>query len=547
MAPLFPETHLPMSFSDIFSRPAQGQSINPVGLGLFVMLCVAALPVFWFGFESLIRAWMTPEYSHGPLIPVISLYLFLRELRATPRPDPAVPTTRWPGYVVLSVGLGISLLGNMVRIPDVVTYGFIIWVGGVVLTLFGWERGKHHQLPVIHLVFMLPLPNFIYWQLTTFLQGVSSELGVWFVQLAGIPVFLEGNIIDLGVLQLQVAEACSGLQYLFPILSFSYLFAILYRGPIWHKAVLLLMAAPLTIFMNSLRIGMIGIIVNSYGIGWVEGFTHFFEGWVIFMACIAILFAIAVGLQRLAPNPLSLREAIDLDTSGMAPIAGRLLSIRARTVTVAAVAVTVLFSAATLTFQPPAPAPLDRDSFLLFPRQLGSWSGVTTQLEPEIEEVLGADDYIMATYMAPGAAQHVNVFSAFYDQQTEGSGIHSPEVCLPAGGWEIFSLDPHQVSFPDTTFGTFEVNRAIIQNGRQQQVVYYWFEQRGQRFTNDFRAKIAVFLDSLLHARTDGALVRFVSPIGPGETAADADARILEIMGEALTRLPRFVPGMDRE
>lgn len=538
-----------MSTSETPSRGGflSNVAMNPVGLGLFVALCVAALPVFWFGFQSLAQAWVTPEYSHGPLIPVISLYLFLRELRGMPRPDPAVPVNRWPGYIVLALGLAISLIGNVVRIPDIVTYGFIVWVGGVVLTLFGWERGKHHQLPVIHLVFMLPLPQFIYWKLTTFLQGVSSELGVWFVRQAGVPVFLEGNIIDLGVLQLQVAEACSGLQYLFPILSFSYLFAILYRGPLWHKALLLVMAAPLTIFMNSLRIGIIGIIVNSYGIGWVEGFTHFFEGWVIFMACIAILFLTAVLLQRLTPNPLPLRQAIDLDTSGMGPVAGRILEVRARTVTLTAVAVTALFSAATIVAQPPAPAPLDRDSFVLFPRQLGGWSGVRTELEPQIEAVLGADDYVNATYMAPGTGAPVNVFSAFYNQQTEGGGIHSPEVCLPAGGWEIFSLDPHMVHFPDTEFGSFEVNRAIIQNGREQQVVYYWFEQRGQRFTNDFAAKLSVFWDSLRYGRTDGALVRFVSPIGPGETPEDADARILEVMGETLTRLPRFVPGMARD
>ena len=107
-------------------------------------------------------------------------------------------------------------------------------------------------------------------------------------------------------------------------------------------------------------------------------------------------------------------------------------------------------------------------------------------------------------------------------------------------------LDAHEVSFPDTPFGTFEVNRAIIQNGTLQQVVYYWFEQRGQRFTNDFVAKLWVVWDSFMHGRTDGALVRFVSPIAPGETAADADARILALMEEALPRIPRFVPGMDR-
>jgi exosortase/archaeosortase family protein len=135
------------------------------------------------------------------------------------------------------------------------------------------------------------------------------------------------------LLKLQVAEACSGLQYLFPILSFSYLFAILYRGPMWHKAVLLLLAAPLTVFMNSFRIGMIGVIVNSYGLGWVEGFTHFFEGWVIFIACVAILFLTAVILQRTTRNPLPLSQAIDLDTGGLGRISTRVLELPRQAVT----------------------------------------------------------------------------------------------------------------------------------------------------------------------------------------------------------------------
>jgi exosortase D (VPLPA-CTERM-specific) len=214
------------------------------------------------------------------------------------------------------LALLFGLFGNLVQIPDLVTYAFIIWVGGVVLTVMGWERGRRHQLPVLHLIFMLPLPQFVFWKLTIFLQLVSSQIGVWFVELMGVPVFLEGNVIDLGVYKLQVAEACSGLRYLFPILSFSYLFGILYKGPFWHKAVLFLMAAPLTVLMNSFRIGMIAVLVNSYGISHAEGFLHFFEGWVIFGACIVVLFLTAIALQRLTPNPLPLADTIDLDTKG---------------------------------------------------------------------------------------------------------------------------------------------------------------------------------------------------------------------------------------
>ncbi|MEO0369835.1 MAG: VPLPA-CTERM-specific exosortase XrtD [Pseudomonadota bacterium] len=516
--------------------------INPTGLIWFLVLSLASIPVFWLGFESLIRAWGTPEYSHGPLIPLISLYLFLRELRQAPPVDEAAPKKRWPGLVVIAFGLALAILGNMVRIPDIVTYAYIIWVGGVVLTIFGWERGKKHQLPVLHLIFMLPLPNFIYWKLTIVLQGISSEIGVWMVQLAGIPVFLDGNIIDLGVYKLQVAEACSGLRYLFPILSFSYLFSILYRGPIWHKAVLLLAAAPLTVLMNSFRIGMIGILVNSYGIGHADGFLHWFEGWVIFGTCIAILFLMAIALQRLTPNPLPLAEAIDLDFNGFGGIMARILDIKpARMITAAAV-LSIAVTATFMTVKAPEPDPIERESFQLFPRSLGDWQGRQFQLDADVERVLGADDYINATYFSPGQPETVNFFSAFYHKQTEGSGIHSPEVCLPVGGWEIFTFETHEVNMPDSIYGTFELNRAVIQKGLDKQMVYYWFEQRGRRMTNDFSAKMTVLYDGFTMGRSDGAIVRFTTAIGRNETEADAEARIEALMAEALPRLPRFIP-----
>ena len=518
------------------------------GTLLFGLLLLASLPVFWRGFVSLIEAWSTPEYSHGPLIPIISLYLFLRELRDAPPVDPDAVPRRWPGLLVIGAALALATLGNMVRIPDIVSYAFIVWTGGVVLTVFGWSRGIRHQLPVLHLIFMLPLPQFLYWHMTIFLQGISSQLGVWFVSLAGVPVYLDGNIIDLGVYKLQVAEACSGLRYLFPILSFSYLFAILYRGPIWHKAVLLLMAAPLTVFMNSFRIGVIGILVNSYGIEQAEGFLHFFEGWIIFMACIAILFAMAVLLQRLTPDPRPLSEAIDLDTSGLNRVSMRILTLPATVALTASLVMTAAVSALYLSIQRPEPDPVARDGFSLFPSNLGEWTSIRTTLEPEIEQVLAADDYINANYVNTTNGNGVHFFSAFYNKQTEGSGIHSPEVCLPAGGWEIFALDTaYRVTFPDTEFGSFEVNRAIIQKGLDKQLVYYWFEQRGQRFTNDFTAKMKVVWDSFTIGRTDGALVRFVTPIGRDEDPAQADARIQTLMEEALPRLPRFIPGVPED
>ena len=195
------------------------------------------------------------------------------------------------------------MAGNLARIPDIVTYAMILWIYGLILVSFGWQRGRQFWPPVLHLVFMLPLPAILYWQLSIKLQFFSSEIGVALIRAMDIPVFLDGNVIDLGVYKLQVAEACSGLRYLFPVMSFSYIFSVLYRGPIWHKAVLLLSAAPITVLMNAFRIGMIGVLVDRYGIEQAEGFLHYFEGWVIFIACVLILFGLARADAVDRPRP----------------------------------------------------------------------------------------------------------------------------------------------------------------------------------------------------------------------------------------------------
>lgn len=533
-----------MSVSSIESNapPTAVRSLTERGgVLVFLAMVLASGPIFWFGMTYLGQTWMTPEYSHGPLIPVISLYLFLRELRdKTPVAQPSRPI-RWPGLAIIALGLLFGIAGNVTQIPDVTGYGIIIWTSGVVLTTFGWAEGRRHQLPVFHLVFMLPLPSVIYWKLSIYLQFVSSQVGVWIVSSLGIPVFLEGNIIDLGVYKLHVAEACSGLRYLFPILSFSYLTAILYRGPFWHKFLLFAAAAPIAVLMNAIRVGFIGVIVNYYGIEHAEGFIHFFEGWVVFLICIGLLFLMAIVLQRLAPNPKPLSEAIDLDFAGLPDQVRRFPRMANSRGLVAALGLCLATTTAFLTIEKPVRPLPDRQTFSLYPPQVGEWTGRRTILTSDVEAALGADDYVNIDFKDPSGIP-LNFFAAYYEEQTKGSGIHSPDVCLPGSGWEIFRFETKTVDMPGTVYGTFDLNRAIIQKGLSKQLVYYWFEQRGQRLTNDFYAKFLVVADSLTKGRSDGGMVRFVTPIIEDEGEEAADARILGFMRQALPSLPRFLP-----
>jgi exosortase D (VPLPA-CTERM-specific) len=517
-----------------------GRTTSTAGFAWLVLAIVSTLPLFWFGLTGLADAWSRPEYSHGPIIPLLSFYMFLRETKFVPPVEEPV-TDRWPGVVIVGLALGLAVVGNLVQIDDLVFYALIVWAAGLVLTGFGWKRGLLFWPSVLHLVFMLPLPQFLYWQVNTTLQLVSSEVGVALVRAAGVPVFLEGNVIDLGVYKLQVAEACSGLRYLFPIMSFSYVFAVLYRGPHWHKAVLLLAAVPIAVLMNSFRIGVIGVMVDRYGIGHAEGFLHFFEGWIIFLSCIAILFAMAVAMRRLSGDRAPLGEAIDMDFTGLGGQLARVLALAPSRALVAAALMTATLSAAWLVAPARAAVEVGRDPFSLFPASLGAWHGAAGALAPNVERTLGADDYLAAFYRHPDEAEGVDLFLSFYVNQTDGNAIHSPEVCLPGAGWEVFEIRPVEIALPGTGRGALTLNRAVIQQGLNRQLVYYWFEGRGRALTGDFAAKFYTLADGMTMGRSDGGLVRVITPIG-AEGEAAADARLQRFLVAAVDRLPRFFP-----
>lgn len=521
--------------------PGGTLAVNPAGLFWLALAALSTLPLFWFGFHGLAQEWVRPEFSHGPVIPVLSFYMFLRELKFVP-PAAQPVTDRWPGAALMIFALLVALAGNVARIDHLVFYALILWIGGLILVGFGWKRGTFFWPSVLHLVFMLPLPYFLYFKINTGLQLVSSEIGVMFVRAAGVPVFLEGNVIDLGVYKLMVAEACSGLRYLFPIMSFSYVFAVLYRGPVWHKIVLLLSAVPIAVLMNSFRIGVIGVLVDRYGIGQAEGFLHFFEGWIIFLSCIGILFGMAVTMRLMSGDRQPLGDAIDMDFTGLGAQLRRVLTAEpSRSLTVAALATLALSAAWSMTPSREA-VRMDRDPYTLFPMSFDGWSGSTAALDPQMERGLGADDYLSGYFRNPEEAAGVDLFLSYYYSQIDGRSIHAPEICLPTGGWEMFSLGPVTVDLPGTQMGAVTLNRAVIQKGLEKQLVYYWFEGRGRHMSHDFMTRFYTVADSMTMNRTDGGLVRLITPILGEETEAEADARLQRFLAATADRLRRFIP-----
>ena len=531
-----------MSVADEIQRPEKAGLFRSNWAGAIAAAVALAIMLvfYWHGFVAMVQAWTRPEYSFGPLVPFVSAYMLLHEIRQ--RPLMADGGSRWPGVAMIAVGLITGFVGNLGQIPYLIAYGFIISVGGLALVLAGIRQGFRYWPGWIHLMFMLPLPNFLYWHLSGYLQRLSSKIGVEVIYAMGIPVFLDGNIIDLGVYKLQVAEACNGLRYLFPLMSFGYLFAVLYRGPLWQKLLLFAMTIPITILMNSFRIGVIGVLVNEFGIGQAEGFLHLFEGWIIFVSCVVILYIVGLILQRLQRHPQTVFNILDLDFDGLFKPLALVRSISITPALAAGVLMIAVGGSAWALMPSNSGQQVERKNLAEFPMTIGGWNGERHSLEEWTVKVLAADDYLLSDFVSSKAGGSVNLFVAYYLSTSDGTGIHSPEICIPGSGWEVFRWDQITVS-PGDGVTPFDVNRAVIQKGQQRQLVYYWFEQRGRRLAGEVETKLYTVYDSAFRGRADGALVRLTTPLGSGETEAAGDRRLQEFMSPALDAFPSFIPG----
>jgi len=472
---------------------------------LLAMLAAACmLYIFRDGLAFMVDVWaMREEYNHAYLIPIVALYLLW--LRAK-----AVAGRRfhgaWSGLLIVILGLASFILGELSSIYTIIQYSFFLTLYGVVITALGWSGFRLVSVPLVYLVFMIPLPGFLYHSLSAEMQLISSELGVAFIRMVGIPVFLEGNVIDLGLMQLQVAEACNGLRYLFPLLSFGFLCGAIYHGPVWHRVVVFLSVIPITILMNSLRIGVIGVLVENFGVEQAEGFLHYFEGWVIFMICVGILILEMWALNR-ASGKRPLMEVFGLDVPPVADMTA-LLPRSANRQFIGAVVLVVLGIGLTIGLQEREGVIPERQSLASFPIRLGDWRGRDHLVDQVYLDELKLDDYLRAVYRNGESGQQVELWIAYYESQRKGESVHSPRSCLPGGGWKMDDFGQRAIGNVGPDGEALTVNRVVITKGEARQLVYYWFEQRGREVTNEYLVKWYIFWDSLTRNRTDGALVR---------------------------------------
>ncbi|MFN0315405.1 MAG: VPLPA-CTERM-specific exosortase XrtD [Burkholderiales bacterium] len=507
------------------------------GWGCLLFTVVLLFLVFGEALARLVHQWETqPEYSFGYLIPFISAFLVWQRKAELER---LVFAGSWWGLALAAIGLLAWGLGRLSTLDTLAHYAFVMVLAGLALAYVGPRGLRLLAVPLIMLLFMVPLPNYLLRELSGALQLISSQLGVSFIRLCGVSVFLEGNVIDLGSMKLQVVEACDGLRYLFPLLTLSFIAAYFYRAPMWKRAIVFLSAIPISVFMNSLRIGLIGITVDRWGRAMAEGVLHDFEGWVIFMISMGLLLAEIWFLTKLAGAKM--RDVFNVQFPESSPTGAK---VRYRPVAKSYLAALAALALAALAAQSvPKTYHLvpKRTPFSQFPMVMDEWRGRPESLGSVYLEQLQLADYLLATYSGASLAP-VNLYVSYYDTQAKGNSAHSPRDCIPGDGWEVKSLEKYEL--PSTEFNkrTLIVNRAVIRKAETTQLVYYWFQQRGRIVAGEYWVKLYLFWDLIARQRSDGAMVRLVTLLHKGEDEAAADQRLGVFVQGALPRLRQFIP-----
>jgi exosortase D (VPLPA-CTERM-specific) len=506
---------------------------------LALVIGILSIWPFWDGLSILWDYWINiPEYSHCLLIPPIAAFLVYQQ---KDRLESMTFSGSWWGVALLVMGGTLLVVGQLGAVYTIVQYAYLLSLYGLVLAFLGWPACRLIAVPLLILLFMVPLPSFLLANLSTKLQLLSSQIGVGFIRLMGVSVFLEGNVIDLGGYKLQVADACSGLRYLFPMMTMGVLMAYFYKGATWKRVVLFFSSIPITVLMNSIRIGIIGVTVEHWGIAMAEGFLHEFQGWMIFMASAALMLGGLVVLHGIGLTQGTWRQAFGVDLPAATPAQAlvRNRKLPASFITAAGVLVILIVAASVIPRQAEIiPA---RSAFSQFPMQLGSWRGSRQSMDAIFTDQLKMDDYVLANYVNDAGAT-TNFYVSWYASQRKGEAVHSPRACLPGGGWQIQDLA--QRTLPGVTINgqPLRVNRAIIRLGNQRQVIYYWFQQRGRVIDNEFAVKWYLFWDALTRRRTDGAMVRLITMLPTAGAEEVADGRLTELAALVAPQLDRYVP-----
>lgn len=230
--------------------------------------------------------WQDPNYTHGFFVPVFSLFLLWegRAKLAALRLEPA-----WSGLIILAFALFALIVGTLGAGFFLARISLLLLICGAVVFLAGWKHLAAISFPLAFLILMIPSST-VSSHITLPLQTLAAKTASFLLTAVGVSAVREGNIILLPNARLEVAEACSGVRSLFSLITLTVIYGYLAESKIRVRILLALIAIPVSVVANAVRIAVTGVVVKYWGLEGAQGRLHLLSGWAIFASSLAIIF-----------------------------------------------------------------------------------------------------------------------------------------------------------------------------------------------------------------------------------------------------------------
>jgi len=241
-----------------------------------------------------------PNFEHGVFVPLFALFVLWQDRKKL---SVIAPAPSWAGLPLLVLSLFMLVLGVLGAELFFSRVSLLILLAGLIILFQGWTFFRAILFPWAFLILMIPIPTLILQQVTFPLQLLAAKLAAALLELVGVAVLRQGNVIVLASMPLDVAEACSGIRSLLTLVTLAIIYGYLLETRLWVRVILALSAVPIAVAANSFRIFGTGLLVQYWDPDKAEGFFHSFSGWLIFVVALILLFAVHRAISLICGSP----------------------------------------------------------------------------------------------------------------------------------------------------------------------------------------------------------------------------------------------------
>jgi exosortase D (VPLPA-CTERM-specific) len=506
-----------LSGTTALAPPAEARAARFPALPLAAAVALGAV-AFAPGFRDMVGRWLATDsyYGHGPLVPAVSAWLVFRDreaLAAIPRRSSAA------GLAVLAFAVLLLVASLVEDVHFTQNFALVAAVWGAALLLFGGPIVRRIRFPLAYLALMVPLPQVAIAHITFALKILAAKVAVAAIDLAGIPVLLDGSTIHLPSVSLTVDDVCSGLRTMIALLALAAIFAYFERSRA-RAALVVLLAAPIAVVANVVRILILCWLATIGSSAAHEGLGHELTGLSVYAVAVVLLMAL-----RSIPGGAAAPAAPAACTKAGAPLPHRGPS---------AVRVGLMLgllgmgAAAAVAFSGPAAASTATARTAAIPRRAGTWAGVDVPIGPRVYDLLETRDVLIRSYLRPGLVAPVDLYVVHAADSRKVA--HPPEMCFSGGGFDL-----REETLATLRAGALSIpaNRMVLDRGREAILVYYWYRLDGRDTAGFIEHQLAELLRRLRRERHEASMIRLTTAIGP-DGVAGAERRIAAFAAEAL-------------